>query len=102
MILRPGLEIADSVLADLCRRHRVQRLEAFGSVLRDDFDAESDIDLLVEFETAAQVGFLAMGALQRELEAALGRPVDLVPRGGLKPALRDSVLRSARTLYRAA
>lgn len=102
MILRPGIEIRDETLDALCRQHRVHRLEAFGSVLRDDFRAESDVDLLVEFDADAEVGFLALGALQRALETLLGRRVDLVPRGGLKPVIRDEVLRSARTIYRAA
>ena len=102
MILRPGMEVHDETLVALCRKHRVLQLEAFGSVLRDDFRDDSDVDLLVEFEADAQVGFLALGALKRALEALLGRAVDLVPRGGLKPVIRDEVLRSARMLYRAA
>ena len=102
MILRPGIEIRDEMLAALCRQHRVRCLEAFGSVLRDDFRDESDVDLLVEFDANAEVGFLALGALKRALETLLGRRVDLVPRGGLKPVIRDEVLRTARTIYRAA
>ena len=102
MILRPGVEVRDETLVALCRQHRVLRLEAFGSVLRDDFRDDSDVDLLVEFEADAEIGFLALGALKRALEGLLGRPVDLVPRGGLKPVIRDEVLRTARTLYRAA
>jgi predicted nucleotidyltransferase len=102
MILRPGFEVSDEQLAAPCRANHVRRLEVFGSVLRDDFRDESDIDLLVEFESGAEVGFLALGALRRQLEALMGRRVDLVPRGGLKPVIRESVLRAARTLYRAA
>ena len=71
MILRPGIEIRDDTLAALCHQHHVRRLEAFGSVLRDDFSEESDVDLLVEFEAAAEIGFLALGALKRELETLL-------------------------------
>jgi predicted nucleotidyltransferase len=61
----------------------------------------SDIDLLVTFEPEARVGFLALARMQRELEELLGRKVDLVPKGGLKPAIRDAVLATARVLYAA-
>ena len=101
MNLRPGFDVPDDRLAALCCEHRVQRLEAFGSVLRDDFRPDSDIDLLVEFEPDARIGLLALGRLQRALEELLGRSVDLVPRGGLKPLIRDAVLRQARLLYAA-
>lgn len=88
-------------LADFCRRHQIQRLAIFGSVLRDDFGPESDIDVLVEFEPEAQVGLLALSRMQRELSELLHRPVDLVPQVGLKPMIRDSVLASAEELYAA-
>ncbi len=102
MLLRPDFEIRDDSLAALCRRHRVRRLEAFGSVLREDFRDDSDVDLLVEFEADAEIGFLALGALRRGLEDLLERSVDLVPRRGLKPLIRDAVLSTARTIYRKA
>ena len=88
-------------IAAFCRRHRIRSLAVFGSALRGDFRPDSDIDVLVEFEPGAQVGFLAFGRTQRELSALLGRPVDLVPRAGLKPVIRDSVLASAELLYAA-
>ena len=59
----------------------------------------SDVDLLVEFDPSAQVGFLTLSRLQRELSAALNRTVDLVPKRGLKPSIRQSVLDSARVIY---
>jgi hypothetical protein len=71
----------------------------FGSALRRDFRAESDIDLLVTFEPDAQIGFLALGRLRRELERLFNRPVDLVPQDGLKPYIRDHVLASAEPIY---
>ncbi|NOT00090.1 MAG: nucleotidyltransferase family protein [Phycisphaerales bacterium] len=83
----------------LCQAHAIQSLAVFGSALRDDFGADSDIDLLVEFEPEARVGFLKLAAVQRELGELIGRRVDLVPRSGLKPLIRDSVLASARTIY---
>lgn len=93
------IHLPQDQVEEICRRHRVTRLEAFGSVLRDDFGSDSDVDLLVEFDREAQVGLLALSRLQRELSALLGRKVDLVPREGLKAPLRDSVLGSARVIY---
>jgi uncharacterized protein len=86
-------------IAEFCRKNRVKSLAVFGSVLRADFRSDSDIDVLVEFERDAKVGFLAMGRMQRELTAIFQRPVDLVPRDGLKPAIREVILTSAEVLY---
>jgi hypothetical protein len=93
------IHLPHAQVEEICRRHRVARLEAFGSVLRDDFGSDSDVDLLVEFEHEAQVGLLALSRLQRELSVLLGRNVDLVPRAGLKASLRDGVLGAARVIY---
>ncbi len=98
----PRIDIPEGKIAEFCRRHRVRSLSLFGSVLREDFDTDSDVDVLVEFESDAQVGFIAMSRMQRELSALLGRPVDLVPRDGLKPIIREAVLSSAEELYAAA
>lgn len=86
-------------IKDLCERYRVQELSIFGSALREDFRMDSDIDLLVEFEPEAQIGFVTLSRMQRELSAILNRPVDLVPKGGLKPKIREIVISSARVLY---
>jgi len=88
-------------IAAFCRKHRIRRLALFGSVLRDDFGPESDVDALVEFEPDAHVGFLALARAARELSALLGRRVDLVPQAGLKPLIRDEVLTEAEELYAA-
>lgn len=84
---------------NLCQRYRVRELSIFGSALREDFNAGSDIDLLVEFEPEAQIGFMTLSKMQRELSAILNRPVDLVPKGGLKPKIREIVISSAKVLY---
>lgn len=86
-------------IIDFCRRNQVKSLALFGSVLRADFRSDSDVDILVEFEPGARVGFLALGRMQRELTALLERPVDLVPLDGLKPVLRQDVLTSAEVIY---
>jgi len=83
----------------MCQRHHVRQLALFGSVLRDDFRPDSDVDVLVEFEPRARIGFMALGRLQRELAALFQRPVDVVPRDGLKPLIRDQVLSDAEVVY---
>jgi hypothetical protein len=88
-------------LAALCRKYQVRELAFFGSAARGEQHEGSDIDLLVEFEPEAKVGFLHFLGLAEELEALLRRKVDLVPKAGLKAVIRDRVLAEARTLYAA-
>jgi len=84
-----------------CRRHHIQRLSLFGSAARGDFGPESDLDVLVEFQPEARVGFLQLSRMQRELTEIFHRPVDLVPRTGLKPAIREQILNEEVLLYAA-
>jgi len=95
------ITVPQDKIADFCRRNQIRRLEVFGSVLREDFGPNSDVDVLVEFEPEAQVGFIALSRMRRELGELLQRPVDLVPRGGLKPRIREAVLSSAEVVYAA-
>lgn len=98
---RAVIQMPHDELARFCRRHRIRSLALFGSVLRDDFRADSDVDVLVEFEPEAEIGFIALNQARRDLARLLRRPVDLVPRDGLKPIIRDSVLATAEELYAA-
>jgi hypothetical protein len=82
-------------LADFCRRNYIRKLAFFGSVLRDDFGPESDIDVLVEFEPGKTPGFAFFG-LQEELSAIFGRKVDLNTPGFLSKYFRDQIIREAR------
>lgn len=93
--------VIPSGIADYCRRNQVRELALFGSAVTQRFGSGSDVDLLVTFEPGARVGFLTLARMQRELEELFGRKVDLVPKGGLKPVIRDSVLASARVVYAA-
>ncbi len=95
--LRPFL----GAVADVCRRNGIVELSLFGSALRDDFGPGSDYDLLVAFGPTIRVGLIGLGRIERELEAVMDRPVDLVPREGLKRRVRDSVLADAVVLYAA-
>lgn len=96
----PDLKIAAprDELADFCRRNRIRRLALFGSILRDDFRPDSDIDVLVEFEPGHRVGF-AFFALQDELSRILGHPVDLNTRKDLSRYFRDEVERVAFPVF---
>ena len=85
----------------LCRQYRVHELALFGSVLGDKFNAQSDVDLLVEFEPDAQVSFVTLSRMQRELSTLFHRRVDLVPKTGLKPRIRHAVLDTAEVVYAA-
>jgi uncharacterized protein len=93
-----GLEIPSDAIAAFCRRHRIRRLSLFGSVLRDDFRPESDVDVLVEFEPGTKVG-LRFFAIERELSEVLGRKVDLNTPGFLGKYYRDEVLQEAEVQY---
>ena len=88
---------ADAV-AEVCRRHRIRRLAIFGSVLRDDFGAESDVDVLVEFEAGQTPGF-GFVDVEDELSRLLGRRVDLHTAGSLSRYFRERVLAEAQPVY---
>ena len=88
-------------LTELCRRHGISRLALFGSASRGELGQESDIDLLVEFVPGRRVG-LRFITVQEELEALLGRKVDLNTRAFLSPHFRDRVVAEAVPLYEAA
>jgi predicted nucleotidyltransferase len=88
-------------LAELCRRHGIARLALFGSAARGQLEAESDIDVLVEFVPGRRVG-LRFITVQEELEELMGRKVDLNTRAFLSPYFRDRVVAEAVPLYEAA
>lgn len=91
------IDIPKDEIAEFCRRNRIRRLALFGSVLRDDFTPQSDVDVLVEFEPDARVG-LRFFALEEELASILGRKVDLNTPGFLSKYFRDEVLAEAETV----
>ena len=96
-----GIKISDRAIEDFCRRRHIARLAFFGSILRDDFRPESDVDILVEFEPGATPGFGFFG-IQEELSQVFGRKVDLYTPQCLSKYFRDEVLREAEVLYDAA
>ncbi|MCX6634482.1 MAG: nucleotidyltransferase family protein [Acidobacteria bacterium] len=91
----------ESRLAEICRRYQVRELAVFGSAAQGAMRPDSDIDLLVEFLPEAEIGLLEHAGLMLDLAQLLGREVDLVSKRGLKPFIRDSILREARPVYAA-
>ena len=96
-----GIRLPREQIAAFCRVNQIKRLALFGSVLREDFRPESDIDVVVEFEPGARIG-LRFVAIQDELSAILGRSVDLHTPDSLSKYFRDEVLDEAKLLYVAA
>src|SRR5919202_5093787 len=92
------IEIPSEKIAEFCQRHHIRKFALFGSVLRDDFRPDSDIDVLVEFEPEHVPG-LAFFAMQDELSEILGRPVDLNTPNFLSPYIRDEVKAQALVPY---
>ena len=89
-------------IEDFCRSHNIVRLSLFGSVLREDFGRDSDVDILVEFAPGATVTLFGLVAMELALSRILGRQVDLNTPKGLSKYFRDAVLADAEVLYVAA
>ena len=95
-----NLSVDQERLADFCRKHHIRQLSFFGSVLRDNFGPESDIDVLVEFDKAHLPGLLGIAGLERALSAILGnRRVDLRTAEDLSRYFRKDVLEEAEVQY---
>jgi predicted nucleotidyltransferase len=95
------IDVPREQIAEFCRKHHIRRLAFFGSVLRDDFRPDSDVDVLVEFEPGMTPGF-AFFHMEAELTAILGRKVDFNTPSMLSKYYRDRVLREAYVQYDAA
>ncbi len=97
--MSPRIPVDAEKIAEFCRRHHIRRLAFFGSVLREGFGAESDVDVLVEFAPGQVVG-LRLIQMEEELSNILGgRKVDLVTPKFLNPRIRDRVLADAQVQY---
>ncbi len=96
------INIPNERIAEFCRANHIRRLALFGSVLRDDFGPDSDVDVLVEFEPEARVGMLRLAGLEIDLGNMLGRKVDLNTPGFLSDYFRNEVMAEAEVHYDAA
>lgn len=96
-----GVTFPEDRLAEFCARHGVRRLSLFGSILREDFGPDSDVDMLVEFEPGRTPGMFGFGGMILELGEMIGRRVDLRTPMDLSRHFRPYVLREARVLHAA-
>ena len=85
-----------------CIKHRIRKFSIFGSILRDDYTPQSDVDVLIEFEPGERVGFVRFTAVQEELSELFGRPVHLCTPAMISPYFRDDVFAERETLFIAA
>jgi uncharacterized protein len=93
--------VDENKLTDLCRRYDVRELSLFGSAVRGGMQPGSDIDVMVEFDSGARIGLIKFESLSEDLEALVGRKVDLVTKRSLKAWIRPHVLKEARVVYAA-
>lgn len=100
------LNIPKEKIADFCRRWKITEVALFGSVLREDFSPESDVDVLVSFAPDARWSLLDHVEMQDELKIIFGRNVDLISKRGIErsrnPIRRKEILESAEVIYAAA
>ncbi len=99
----PTIEIPKDKIADFCRRWKISEFALFGSVLRDDFRPDSDVDVLVTFAPDARWGLFALVKMERELTEIFGRRVDLVSRRGIEASRnyirRRAILKAAQVIH---
>ena len=98
--MKTVLKIDREKIAKFCRAQHISHLALFGSVLREDFTEESDVDVLVEFQPGHVPGFIRLHNLEQELSCLLeSRKVDLVTRKSLNRRIREDVLAHIEVLY---
>lgn len=98
--MSPKAQLEPERLAEFCRRHRIRRLSVCGSVLRDDFRPDSDVDVLIEFGPEAHPGMVGMQEMEQELSDMYGgRRIDLLNPKYLNRRIRDRMLQEAEVLF---
>lgn len=98
-MIHPHLEVPRDEIIEFCQKYPIRKLSLFGSVLRDDFRPDSDVDVLVEFEPGARISYFDLAGMQIELEQILGRPVDIGTPDMLSKYIRKHVLEGAQVIY---
>jgi uncharacterized protein len=95
-----NVQLDRNLIAEFCRKWRIRELSVFGSVLRGDFNADSDLDFLVSFEPGAPLDIDRLLDMKQELETHLGRPVDLVEKEAMRnPWRKHEILRTRQVIY---
>ena len=102
-VLKTAIALPTEQLINFCKHHKIRELSLFGSILRDDFGPESDIDLLADFEPDANHSLFDHIHMEDELKQLFGRPVDLVDKSTIEqspnPLRRNEILSTARIFY---
>jgi len=93
------ISVPEGEIAQFCERHHIRRLAFFGSVLRDDFRPDSDVDMLVDFESGYTPGLITLAGMEIELSGLLGRQVDMRTPSELSRYFRQRVLDTAQVVY---
>lgn len=93
------IQVTREKIEAFCRKNRIRKLSFFGSVLRDDFRDESDVDVLVEFEPGQVPGFFRLFDMEEELSTLLGRKADLRTPEDLSRYFREEAIRTAQVQY---
>ena len=99
------IEVPKEKVVAFCERWQIAELAFFGSVLRDDFGPDSDVDVMVRFRPEASHSLFSMVSMEEELSGILGRETDLLSRAAVEKSRnyirREAVLRSAEVFYAA-
>lgn len=102
-VIKTAISIPEETITEFCQRWDIQEFALFGSVLRDDFRPDSDIDVLVTFAPTAKRGLLTLAHIKHELEDLLGRKVDLVSKRAIETSpnwiRRQEILSTAQVIY---
>ncbi len=93
------INIPKEQIEEFCKKHHIRKLSLFGSILREDFNHESDVDILVEFDPAHIPGLIRLAGMEIELTKILGHKVDLRTAQDLSHYFRDEVIESAEVQY---
>jgi len=94
-----NLQFQNNMIEQFCIKHHIGRLSFFGSVLRQDFRPDSDVDVLVEFQPGQRVGYIRLTEMELELSEILGRRADLRTPAELSRYFRDEVMAEAEVQY---
>lgn len=86
-------------IAEFCKKNHVEKLAFFGSVLRDDFQQDSDVDILIYLDRAVPTGLMKMARMERQLSELIGRKVDLRTPNELSEYFRDDVIAQSEVVY---
>jgi uncharacterized protein len=101
-MMNPKINFPQKELNEFCRRNRIVKLSFFGSVLRDDFNDESDVDVLVEFDPNARISLIRLAGMEIELGHLLRRRVEIHPQKGINPRFKEEVIQQAQVQYEGA